>query len=184
MCTHTRRKRRFVTNVHLHAKEAAIRHECRRSVPRNAARVGGLAYRDAVSASWHPVANAQPSEWLLRQGSLGAPYGVIRRFAFGDPNNPDVWFRVVTWAQSSAERELIGWCRTLEAAAAAAWDHRRATESWRHHLASRRVDAAGMAAQSPSAADLVQFYRAALRRDASTASTSSPMPPTRPARPR
>jgi len=127
------------------------------------------------------VANAQPSEWLLRQGSLGAPYGVIRRFAFGDPNKPDVWFRVVTWAQSSAERELIGWCRTLEAAAAAAWDHRRATESWRHHLASRRVDAATMAAQRPSAAELVRFYRAALRRDASTASRSSKMAPTRPA---
>ena len=119
------------------------------------------------------MANAQPSEWLPRQGSLGEPYGVIRRFAFGDPNDPDVWFRVVTWAQSSAERELIGWCRTLEAAAAAAWDHRCATESWRHHLAARRVDAATMAAQRPSAAELVRFYRAALRRDASTASRSA-----------
>ena len=102
-----------------------------------------------MSASWHPVANAQPTEWLLRQGALGSPYGVIRRFAFGDPNRPDVWFRVVTWAPTSEGRELIGWCRTLEAAAAAAWDHRCAAESWRHHMAARRTDAATMAAQRP-----------------------------------
>ncbi|WP_157696995.1 hypothetical protein [Leifsonia sp. 21MFCrub1.1] len=126
-----------------------------------------------MSASWHPVANAQPTEWLLRQGALGSPYGVIRRFAFGDPNRPDVWFRVVTWAPASSGRELIGWCRTLEAAAAAAWDHRCAAESWRHHMAARRTDAATMAAQRPSAAELVRFYRAALRRQAPSRPTAS-----------
>lgn len=119
------------------------------------------------------MANAQPAEWLLRQGTLGTPYGVVRRFAFGDPNRPDVWYRVVTWAPTSDGRELIGWCRTLESAAAAGWDHRCAAESWRHHMAARRMDAATMAAQRPSAAELVRFYRAALRRDASTPSTSA-----------
>ncbi len=112
------------------------------------------------------MANAQPTEWVLRQGSGGAPYAVVRRFAFGDPNRPDVWFRVVTWAPQSEGRELIGWCRTLEAAAAVAWDHRCAAESWRHHMASRRSDAATMAARRPPAAELVRFYRAALSREA------------------
>ena len=51
-------------------------------------------------AAWHPVANAHAAEWILRQGALGAPYAVVRRFAFGDPNRPDVWFRVVTWARA------------------------------------------------------------------------------------
>jgi hypothetical protein len=115
-----------------------------------------------VTASWHPVANAQPSEWLLSQGALGTPYAVIRRFAFGDLNRPDVWFRVVTWAPGSEGRELIGWCRTLEAAAAVAWDHRCAAESWRHHMAARRADTAALAAKRPSAAELVRFYRASL----------------------
>ncbi|MBW8872697.1 MAG: hypothetical protein JF618_11255 [Leifsonia sp.] len=123
-----------------------------------------------MSASWHPVANAQPTEWLLRQGTAGEPYAVVRRFGFGDRNRPDVWFRVVTWAPTSEGRELIGWCRTLEAAASVAWDHRCASESWRHHMAARRTDAATMAAQRPPAAELVRFYRAALRREATAAS--------------
>ena len=53
------------------------------------------------------MANAQPTEWLLRQGALGAPYAVIRRFAFGDPNRPDIWFRVGTWAPTSQGRSRI-----------------------------------------------------------------------------
>lgn len=115
-------------------------------------------------ADWHPVANAYATEWILRQGALGAPYAVVRRFGFGDPNRPDVWYRVVTWAPASEGRELIGWCRTLEAAAAAAWDHRCAFESWRHHRAATRTDAATMAAERPPAAELLRFYRSALRR--------------------
>ena len=119
-------------------------------------------------AAWHPVANAHASEWVLRQGALGAPYAVVRRFTFGDPNRPDVWYRVVTWAPDSAGRELIGWCRTLEAAAAAGWDHRCAFESWRHHMAAKRADAKTMADERPPAAELVRFYRSALRRGPST----------------
>jgi hypothetical protein len=117
-------------------------------------------------APWHPVVNAQATEWVLRQGAAGEAYAVVRRFAFGDPNRPEIWFRVVTWAQQSEGRELIGWCRTLEAAAAAGWDHRCAYESWRHHLAAKRTDTATMARERPPAADMVRFYRAAVRRGA------------------
>jgi hypothetical protein len=117
-------------------------------------------------APWHPVVNAQPTEWVLRQGAAGEPYAVVRRFAFGDPNRPEIWFRIVTWAQRSEGRELIGWCRSLEAAASAAWDHRCAYESWRHHLAAKRTDSATMARERPPAAEMVRFYRAAMRRRA------------------
>lgn len=120
------------------------------------------------------MANAQPTEWLLSQDALGTPYAVVRRFAFGDANRPDIWFRVVTWAPRSEGRELIGWCRTLEAAAAVAWDHRCAAESWRHHMAKRRSDTATMAAQRPSAAELVRFYRAALAAQGARALRSPP----------
>jgi hypothetical protein len=114
-------------------------------------------------ARWHPVVNAHAAEWLLRQGTAGQPYAIVRRFEFGDPNQAQIWFRVVTWAQNSQDRELIGWCRTLEAAAAAGWDHRCAYESWRHHLAAKRTDAATMSRERPPAAEMVRFYRAAMR---------------------
>ena len=115
-------------------------------------------------AAWHPVANAHAAEWIFRQGALGSPYAVVRRFAFGDPNRPDVWFRVVTWAPDSAGRELIGWCRSLEAAASAGWDHRCAFESWRHHMAATRTDVKTMTERRPAAAELLRFYRSELRR--------------------
>jgi hypothetical protein len=59
---------------------------------------------------------------------------------------------------------MIGWCRTFDAAASAGWDYKCAYEWWRHHMASRRIDAARMAAEQPSAADLVRFYRTSLRK--------------------
>ena len=126
------------------------------------------------------MANAQPTEWVLRHGSQGAPYAVVRRFPFGDPNRPEVWYRVVTWAPASPGRELIGWCRSLEAAAAVAWDHRLAAESWRHHMAAKRADARTMAAQRPPAAELVRFYRAALRRSSGEGSMDPVTPGRRP----
>ena len=82
--------------------------------------------------------------------------------------------------ERDAWRELIGWCRTLEAAASVAWDHRCAAESWRHQLAARRTDAATMAAQRPPAAELVRFYRAALRRDGKSVLSRMPEPARRP----
>ncbi|MFI5060616.1 MAG: hypothetical protein ACHP7F_04150 [Actinomycetales bacterium] len=115
-------------------------------------------------AAWHPGVNAQPIEWRLRQDAVGEPYAVVRRFEFGDPKHPEIWFRVVTWTPRSEGRELIGWCRTIEAAAAAGWDYRCASESWINHRSEQRTDAAIPFPERPPAAELVRFYRAALRR--------------------
>lgn len=114
-------------------------------------------------AQWSPATQARPVEWLMRQTESQPPYAVVRRFLFGDPNRPEEWFRVVTWAPTSSDRQMIGWCRTFDAATAAGWDYKCAYESWRHHMASRRVDAGRMAAEQPSPAELVRFYRASLR---------------------
>ncbi|MGM2737364.1 hypothetical protein, partial [Bacillus cereus group sp. BC87] len=87
-----------------------------------------------------------------------SPYAVVRRFLKGDPNRPEEWFRVVTWAPTSEARELIGWVRTFEAACVLGWDHKCAYESWRHHMAARRADPGAMAKAKPPAAELVKFW--------------------------
>lgn len=106
-----------------------------------------------------PLSQARPVEWLMRTTDSQPPYAVIRRLLKGDPNRPEEWFRVVTWAPGSEERELIGYVRTIDDAATLAWDYKCAFESWRHHLAASRIDAAEMARRQPPAADLVKFYR-------------------------
>lgn len=106
-----------------------------------------------------PLNQARPTEWLMRTTDSQPPYAVIRRLLKGDPNRPEEWFRVVTWAPTSSERELIGYVRTLDEAAALAWDYKCAYESWRHHLAARRTDAGAMAQMQPPAAELVRFFR-------------------------
>lgn len=95
----------------------------------------------------------------MRTTESQPPYAVIRRLLKGDPNRPEEWFRIVTWAPASEERELIGYVRTLNEAAALAWDYQCAYESWRHHLAASRTDAADMARMRPPAAEMVKFYR-------------------------
>lgn len=112
-----------------------------------------------MGVEWRPAAHARAAEWLLRVTESQPPYGVVRRFLMGDPNRPEEWFRVVTWAPSSDARELVGWVRSFDAACALAWDHKCAFESWRHHMASRRIDSAAMAASKPAAAELVRFWR-------------------------
>jgi hypothetical protein len=114
----------------------------------------------------HPLNEARPTEWLMRSAESQPPYGVIRRFLFGDPNRAEEWYRVVTWSPSSEERELVGWCRTLETACALAWDFKCAHESWRHHMASRRISVEAMREGKPTAAEMVTFYRNAKRRQA------------------
>ncbi|TPX03918.1 hypothetical protein FJ656_14580 [Schumannella luteola] len=49
----------------------------------------------------------------------GRPYGVIRLLELGGERG----YRAVTWAEDSGDRELIGYFRSLRAAAMAA--HRR-----------------------------------------------------------
>ncbi len=112
-----------------------------------------------MTIDWSPTAHARPTEWLMRVTESQQPYAVIRRVLKGDPNRPEEWFRVVTWAPSSEGRELIGWVKSFDAACALAWDHKCAYESWRHHMAARRTDAATMAKAKPPAVELVRFYR-------------------------
>ncbi|WP_431247149.1 hypothetical protein [Leifsonia xyli] len=109
--------------------------------------------------SWSPIAHAQPAEWLLRVTESQPPYAVVRRFLKGDPNRPNEWFLVVTWAPASSGRELIGWVRSFDAAWALGWDYRCAFASWRHHQAASRADAAQMEQVRPAARDLVAFWR-------------------------
>lgn len=108
---------------------------------------------------WSPAAHARPAEWLLRVTESQPPYAVVRRFLKGDPNKPEEWFRVVTWAPTSEARELIGWVRSFDAACALGWDHYCAFQSWRSHMAARRADPETMAREKPPAAELVKFWR-------------------------
>lgn len=70
---------------------------------------------------WHPMLSAverEPGCWELTS-QHGTRYAVIRLLEIGGERG----YRVVTWAPRSADRELIGYYRTLRAAAAAG--HRR-----------------------------------------------------------
>lgn len=62
---------------------------------------------------WPPV-RISDCEWVIVRDDRRNPAAVVRRFEFGPDR--ETWFRIVTWAQASADRRLIGWCRTLEAA--------------------------------------------------------------------
>ncbi|WP_431220348.1 hypothetical protein [Leifsonia xyli] len=115
-------------------------------------------------AGEHPMNQARGMEWFMCVAESQPPYAVIRRFLFGDPNRPEEWFRVVTWSPSSETRELIGWCRSFEAACTVGWDYRCAFESWRHYNASRRVDATAMTKNRPAAAEMLRFYRDSQKR--------------------
>lgn len=107
-------------------------------------------------ADWHPIRHAQPVEWTIRTTPMDAPTVIIRKLEFGDHNNPETWFRVVT-AVEPEKRELIGYCRTLEDAAQAGWDYSLALGSWQHHLAGTRADPATN--PKPPAADMLRVYR-------------------------
>jgi hypothetical protein len=109
---------------------------------------------------WHPVQILEPAEWYLRTARTENPDAVIRRLSTWslDQRTETVWYRVVTWARRSEDRELIGWCRTLEAAAQAAWDHHLALNSWQRHSASPRYDTPP---PKPPATELLRVYREA-----------------------
>jgi hypothetical protein len=67
---------------------------------------------------WHPLLSAvesEPGEWMM-MAQYGRCYGVIRLLELGGERG----YRVVTWAEQSSDRELVGYFRTLRAAAAAA----------------------------------------------------------------
>jgi hypothetical protein len=65
-------------------------------------------------SNWHPILAAdeiEPGTWLMR-GPLDEPYAVVRAVEI----RSDRGYRSVTYAPESADRELIGYYRTLRAA--------------------------------------------------------------------
>ncbi|MFZ4894622.1 hypothetical protein ACL9RL_09245 [Plantibacter sp. Mn2098] len=111
---------------------------------------------------------AVPVEWELTDDGADSPYAVIRKLTYGRLGNREYWFRLVTWAPTSEARELIGYWRTLEDAAAAAWDYSSASRGWQHHLAAGRKDARDY--PRPTARALLDHYRG----NNKTAPSSSP----------
>ena len=74
--------------------------------------------RRSYLQDWHPVLAAvetSPGEWIMT-GDVGRKYAVIRLLELGGERG----YRAVTWAERSEDRELIGYYRTLRAAAGAA----------------------------------------------------------------
>jgi hypothetical protein len=110
-------------------------------------------------ADWRPVDQLEPAEWFLRPSRTEKPVAVIRRISQRAANQltEEVWFRVVTWSSASEERELIGWCRTLETAASAGWDYHLALGSWNHHVLAMPRN--GPPPQRPPAAEMLRYYR-------------------------
>jgi hypothetical protein len=92
-------------------------------------------------ADWQPAQLARPTEWVMADNARAIPFAVIRRLEFdaGYSHDPEVWWRAVTWAESSEHRELIGYARTFQAAARAAWEHRLARDRDRHAAAAVRA---------------------------------------------
>ena len=85
------------------------------------------AERDHIP-EWHPLLSAvetEPGVWRMVTPQ-GRPYAIVRSIEVGGERG----YRAVTWAESSADRRLIGYYRTLRAATKAAHDvliesHRR-----------------------------------------------------------
>lgn len=78
-------------------------------------------YRSNFDPAWHPVLSAHEVEvgvWHM-MSERGRCYGIVRIVVLGGERG----YRAVTWAERSADRRLIGYYRTLRAAAMAA--HRR-----------------------------------------------------------
>jgi hypothetical protein len=77
--------------------------------------------RSGYRGEWHPLLAAVEGPvgtWVMTAPD-GARYGIIRQLELGGERG----YRAVTWAEASHERQLIGYYRTLRAAAMAT--HRR-----------------------------------------------------------
>lgn len=88
---------------------------------------------------WHPRRLATATEWLLRVPGQPEPIAVIRRLRI----EGRAAFRAVTWAPTSAGRELIGYFRSGDAAAEAVWRRYVAQQQVRHDEASRTHGGSG-----------------------------------------
>lgn len=71
-----------------------------------------------MARKWHPLLAAHEytaGEWVMVDPSA-KPYSVIKALRIGDESG----YRVVTWAERSQDRELVGYWRTLRSACEAA----------------------------------------------------------------
>jgi hypothetical protein len=62
---------------------------------------------------WPPICTAE-NEWIIMRNSQREPVGVIRALRMGPRS--ELFYRVVTWAQKSEDRTLIGYFSTLDEA--------------------------------------------------------------------
>lgn len=62
---------------------------------------------------WPPI-RIGPGEWILMRDSRREPAAVVRHLQLGPRR--EWFFRVVTWAETSEGRELVGYYRTLDEA--------------------------------------------------------------------
>jgi hypothetical protein len=62
---------------------------------------------------WPPI-RIGPGEWILMRDSRREPAAVVRHLQLGPRR--EWYFRVVTWAETSEGRELVGYYRTLDEA--------------------------------------------------------------------
>lgn len=75
---------------------------------------------------WNPVNALEivgPGEWVFFSRRGTARLGVIRLLEFGAGYDRERWFRAVTWAEASADRQLLGYTRSLAGAAHLVWAH-------------------------------------------------------------
>lgn len=78
---------------------------------------GRLLLERSRLADWHPIiaaAEVQPGIWVMF-AQYETPYGVIRMVKRGT----EIGYRADTWAEKQELRELVGYYRTLKAAAMA-----------------------------------------------------------------
>lgn len=74
---------------------------------------------------WQLSRIAKPVEWHMHNGWRPDPIAVIRKLERQNGNLAEIFNRAVTWAPSSEDRELIGYYKTADDAAQAAWEHRQ-----------------------------------------------------------
>lgn len=103
------------------------------------------------------ASSAQPVEWTYKGGRNGQLTAIIRLLERRQP--PTVYYRVVTAAARSEDRELIGRYLTLEEAAQAAHEHAVALSAWHHAVAGPQFTPHNRP-RMPSAIGLLEWYRA------------------------
>lgn len=90
-------------------------------------------YYGGIVVEWHPRRLATGTEWTMAVPGQPEPIAVIRRLRFEGRHV----YRAVTWAPTSAGRELIGYYRSGDAAAVAVWRHYIDQQARQHDRASR-----------------------------------------------